>query len=308
MIQEEEANQPQTFRQKFEEQTLPSWRPILTPKRAVILFFVLGVILFIIGIIYYLEHKKIHYVDVRYDDICPVTKLICTVPINIDSDMKGDLHLQYKLTKFHQNHRRFSYSKVSSQLAGDYVSYQDMESCAPYRSINGSTNESDFILPCGMYALSVFNDTFVFTNDSTFFKEDIITLQAEKLLFKPLSEGYVTGLKWLEDNQLFPGNQTDPHFIVWMRTSSFSNVVKDYGICKDCELKEGKYEIQIQSNYPTESFGGEKHIIITESSVLQQSVLFLPLVFMVSGAFLVFLAAFFLVLIMLNLRSYAVLR
>lgn len=65
----------------------------------------------------------------------------------------------YALRNFYQNHRRYVRSKSDSQLYGTHVSPNSLTSCQPYATFTNET-KTYAILPCGMIANSLFNDTF----------------------------------------------------------------------------------------------------------------------------------------------------
>jgi hypothetical protein len=143
------------------------------------------------------------------------------------------------------------------------VAFDAMSECGKYRSVNGSTNESDWLLPSGAIARSFFNDTYKWISPRVDFAPTGIAWRSDKQkLFKRLSSEY-TGIRWMEDpamNSSFPGATRNEHFIVWMRTAALPTFIKLYGRCMQTELEAGDYVISIGNNYPTEWFNGEKHI------------------------------------------------
>ena len=269
---------------RITQQTLPAWRPLLTHNVALIVLAVGGVILLLLGVIFFLFMRSRIEVRVRYDNSCELDRK-CQVNFTIPERIRGRTELRYELTKFYQNHRRFSLSRIDAQLRGEYVDYSGMSNAAPYRSVDDSPNESDWILPCGLFAISVFNDTFSLDpvlNDS--FGETGIAFEREKTsLFQPLNERYTTGHKWLENNTIFSGGMQDEHFIVWMRTAFLPRIVKTYSICSYCDISPGQYTIDIDNRYPTDWFGGEKWIVISAVSPLGSKNLYLGTVYIVCG-------------------------
>lgn len=283
---------------KFTEQRMPAWRPLLTTTGSILLLFIGGIIMLVLGIIFYLVLVNAVHVTKRYDDVCKVGDT-CVIDVDIPRDIKGDIEIRYQLTKFYQNHRRYSFSRVDAQLGGDFVDYDGMVNCKPYRSIGDSKDPKNFILPCGLFAMTVFNDTFTWLDNDKLFSEEKITFKSEKeKLFKELNVDYTEGYKWMENGSItedyfpegnnyetaFPGGVTNPHFIVWMRTSTLPTVVKSYGRCTDCEIKKGRYQVRINSQFPTESFEGTKSIVIDELTPLGTRNKYLGIVYMACGS------------------------
>lgn len=242
-----------------------------------------------LGVINLVAYFATSSFELRYDDKCPSGT--CKLIMDIDKSLSGTVKLQYKLTKFHQNHRRLSYSRVYDQLIGKYVDFDGLERAKPYRSVNESRDPNDWILPSGALAYLAFNDTIKWTNTAQKFNEDAIVYNEEKsYLFQPLNAKYTTGNKWIEGNSAFPGGMTDPHFITWMRVSASSTVIKDWAICHNCDIPEGKYEVTVTANYPKELFGGEKYIVISGTTVLGDRSALLPLGLLGFGVILFLLA------------------
>lgn len=279
---------------RFTKQTLPGWRPVLTSFQAMIVLLSLCVAFLITGLIIYLNEDKYNEVKIRYDDKCNITTntdnfeddTVCNIEINVEKDIKGNLELRYELTKFYQNHRRFGYSRSDEQLAGEYVDYSGMDKCKPYRSEDDSKNPENWTLPCGLFALTVFNDTFVLENTplAPFSEKGIAFKNEIEHIFKPLNSKYETGQKWLQEDKLFDDlGQTNEHFMVWMRQSAQPHIKKTYSQCSNCEVKAGKYKLKIWSRYPTAKFGGKKYFTISKVNTLGCHNTYLGIVFLVCG-------------------------
>lgn len=91
------------------------------------------------------------------------------VDFQINVDMKAPVYVYYELSNFYQNHRRYVKSRDDDQLAAGngvdpsasaYSSNCDPRSTSSYTSVDGTVTEKQ-LYPCGLVALSVFNDTFV---------------------------------------------------------------------------------------------------------------------------------------------------
>ena len=265
------------FSTKFVQQELPALRPIVTPLRGMIILLCFSAFTLVFGCLFLLFDRNVVEVDFRYDNVISL-KNSSTVTLDIPKDMEGNIYLKYKLTNFHQNHRRFMTSKSSDQLMGKYVNYDEMSDCSNLRSTNGTEIPETWILPCGLAAVSFFNDTYKISNETLYpFSDEGIAWKSDtKYLFKDLNSKYQTGERWLEKFTDFEGGQTNEHFIVWMRTAAAPTVINLYSICKNCTIPAGKFNITITSNYPNDYFyKGEKHVILTTESMIGAKNLFL---------------------------------
>lgn len=273
---------------RFTQQRLKGWRPVLTTAAAIITIFMIGAVLLALGLIFYFLQNEYNEVRYRYDDKCTQIGEDCTITINVKEQIKGDLEIRYELTKFYQNQRRYGFSRDDEQLKGAYEDYKAMSNCKPYRSDDDSKDPSTWILPCGIFALSVFNDSFTLSgNNVPEFTEKGIAYQSEiDDLFKPLSDKYTSGNKWLQnlsDHNIFPGGNTNEHFIVWMRQASLPTIVKPYAKCDGCTLDSGDYQVTITNRYPTTSFKGGKYFVIAKVTTLGTHNIYLGIIYIVCG-------------------------
>lgn len=243
----------------FAQQALPSLRFVLLPNSAYIVFAVLTAIFFIFGIYSTVSLDTLKQYSVRYDDVCTEVGTTCSVELEIEEDMKGELVFYYELTKFHQNQRRYAVSRSVEQLKGEYVASEDLDTCSPLEKY----------LPCGLAAKTFFNDKFTFSDPrlaDNFSEKGIAWKSDVDYMFAPLHADYTEGVSTV-DEVAYPGGQTNEHFIVWMRIAALPTVVKTYMKCTDCEIAAGKYEINIKNDYPMTGFKGQKWIGIYENSV-----------------------------------------
>ncbi|OHS94428.1 cell cycle control protein [Tritrichomonas foetus] len=272
---------------RFTQQRLPGWRPILTTFWAIVMLFCCCAVLLAMGLVFFFLQNGYNEVRVRYDELCSGKKS-CTLEVEVEKDLKGNLELRYELTKFYQNHRRFGFSRIDSQLAGDFVDFAGMSNAKPYRSIDDKPEMKNWILPAGLFALSVFNDTFPKKIGNAEFLESGIAYPSEiDYLYRPLNEKYTEGYKWLEENEtseIFVNGTADEHFMVWMRQSALPTVVKTYSHCDGCEIKAGKYSVTIQNRYPTTGFKGGKYFVISKVTTLGTQNTALGIIYIVCGA------------------------
>ena len=253
----------------FSQQRIDAWRPLLTPKIVVFVLFIIGTIFTGCGVLFYFMMKNAQEVSVRYDELVE-GKPWALVPITLEKDMKGNTWLFYKLTNFFQNHRRYIYSRSDSQLRGEYVEYDDMPTdLEGFISVNNSKDPADMYLPSGAIALSFFNDTYTFYNNTagatvTAFDAGISWRSDKEKLFKNLSTKYEEGIHWLLDWEGFDTEVRNEHFIVWMRTSTLPTFIKPYArVNPNSILPAGTYYINVTNNYPIELYGGEKWLVLS---------------------------------------------
>jgi len=71
---------------KFKQQMLPAWRPVPSFGSTMIIFGIFGMIFLTLGITLYVMSEKIQGVVQKYDD-CGAPPTICSLPIQIDSDI-----------------------------------------------------------------------------------------------------------------------------------------------------------------------------------------------------------------------------
>ena len=289
-MQNNESNSENSFFNALLQQEIPSLRPIITPVKAGIIVSVVIIICFICGGVFIAVAIDTNQISIRYDDIC-AEKSVCQLSIPIKKLMMGTIYLRYKLTNFPQSQKRLEESRSVDQLMGFYVDYSDMSTCDQFTSINSSESPENWLLPCGLSALLVFNDTIKVDDNSLNFEEKGIAWKSDvDEVYAPLSSKYTTGIRWLENNSIFKGGQTNEHFIVWMRTSHLSTIIKNYAICNFCRIERGHLNITIHNNYPTSLFNGEKHLIIEKDSVLGTKNMFLGAsFFFVGGVHFLFL-------------------
>ena len=88
--------------------------------------------------------------------------------------MKAPVYIYYELSNFYQNHRRYVKSRDDDQLAAGngvnpsasaYSTNCDPRSTSSYTGLGGKVTEKQ-LYPCGLVALSVFNDTFVVSRNA----------------------------------------------------------------------------------------------------------------------------------------------
>ncbi|CAI0555429.1 unnamed protein product [Linum tenue] len=156
---------------KFTQQELPACKPILTPGWVISAFLLVSVIFVPIGVASLFASRDVVEVVDRYETACipaqnrtnkvayiqSSANKICVRTLTVPKRMKAPIYIYYELDNFYQNHRRYVKSRNDMQLRSN-SSQDDTSNCKPEDLINGTA-----IVPCGLIAWSLFNDTYSFS-------------------------------------------------------------------------------------------------------------------------------------------------
>ena len=85
----------------------------------------------------------------------------------------------------------------------------------------------------------------------------------------------------------------DEHFIVWMRTAAFPSFRKLWGKIEN-DLDKGTYTFQIASLYDTDSYDGEKWIVLSTVNSLGGDNSFIGVLLLILSGISLFFALLFL--------------
>ncbi|KAH9734237.1 ALA-interacting subunit [Citrus sinensis] len=158
---------------QFSQQELPAFKLILTPGYVISTFIVVGLIFVPIGLISLFASETVVEIVDRYDNECipkdfrdnrvefiknKQTNKSCTRTFTVPKQMKSPIFIYYQLENFYQNHRRYVKSRSDKQLQSKKNAAHIRE-CKPM----GETDNKDPIIPCGLIAWSLFNDTYGFS-------------------------------------------------------------------------------------------------------------------------------------------------
>ncbi|KVI00840.1 Protein of unknown function DUF284, transmembrane eukaryotic [Cynara cardunculus var. scolymus] len=221
----------------------------------------------------------------------------------VDKHMKAPIYIYYQLDNFYQNHRRYVKSRSEEQLLHG-LGYNRTGSCEPQASENGLP-----IVPCGLVAWSLFNDTYSFSRGTK--KLDIerknIAWKSDRdhkfgkhvYPFNFQNGSFIGGGKL--DTTIPLSDQED--LIVWMRTAAFPSFRKLYGRIEEDLEEDDLIIVHLMNNYNTYSFGGTKMLVLSTSSWLGGKNSFLGVAYIFVGSSSILIALIFLLLHVKNPRS-----
>lgn len=217
--------------------------------------------------------------------------------------MKAPIHIYYQLDNYYQNHRRYVKSRNDKQLQYG-LHYIQTSSCMPEEYSNGYP-----IVPCGLVAWSMFNDTYSFVRHGAplfinrkniSWKSDRDHKFGEKIFPFNFQNGTLIGGKTL-DPTIPLSEQED--LMVWMRASALPSSRKIYGRIEDDLDADEVVFVNIGNNYNTYTFGGKKKLVLSTSNMLLGGKNdFLGLSYITTGFSCIFLAVFFALLHVKNQR------
>ncbi|XP_011628986.1 ALA-interacting subunit 3 isoform X2 [Amborella trichopoda] len=296
---------------KFTQQELPACKPILTPGWVITAFTLIGIIFIPIGVASLLasrdyetecippnaRNNKLGYIQ------DPTTNKNCIATLTVPKRMEAPVYVYYQLDNFYQNHRRYVKSRSDTQLRSP-TNENDTSACDPEdNTANGSP-----IVPCGLIAWSLFNDTYAFSRNNT-----TLNVNSKGIAWKSdrnAKFGSDVFPKNFQNGALIGGAKLDPrkplseqeNLIVWMRTAALPTFRKLYGRIQDDLEANEKLSVQIANNYNTYSFGGKKKLVLSTTSWLGGKNDFLGIAYITVGGLCFFLATVFFVVYLFKPR------
>jgi hypothetical protein len=310
---------------KFTQQELPACKPLLTPGWVMATFMVVGIIFIPIGVVTLLASNSVVEIVHRYDMACLPSNLAtktdrvnwvqndginhsCNVPLTVPKKMKSPVYVYYELTNFYQNHRRYVKSRSDSQLRGD--STKNLDSCKPLATTAGGQQ----IVPCGLIAWSLFNDSYEFTgsgpitvdNTGIAWKSDVDSKFGANVTPSNFPNNNRTGGLGLIGGKALNASlplKQDEDLIVWMRTAALPSFRKLWGKITNRDLEKGEViNVQIANQYNTYSFSGSKKLVLSTTSWLGGKNSFLGIAYLTVGLICMFLALVFFLIHLKNPR------
>ncbi|KAH9670590.1 ALA-interacting subunit [Citrus sinensis] len=302
---------------QFSQQELPAFKLILTPGYVISTFIVVGLIFVPIGLISLFASETVVEIVDQYDNECipkdfrdnkvefiknKQTNKSCTRTFTVPKQMKSPIFIYYQLENFYQNHRRYVKSRSDKQLQSKKNAAHIRE-CKPM----GETDNKDPIIPCGLIAWSLFNDTYGFSvkgKDLKVNKRDIAWGSDKNYKFgadvfpKNFQVGDVGGKSL---NSSIPLSEQED-LIVWMRTAALSTFRKLYGKIEDDLQANDVITVVVENNYNTYDFKGTKSLVLSTTSWIGGKNDFLGVTFITIGGICLFLAITFILLYVIKPR------
>ncbi|XP_021294014.1 putative ALA-interacting subunit 2 isoform X1 [Herrania umbratica] len=303
----------------FTQQTLPACKPVLTPAWVITIFLFTGCIFIPVGLVTLRASRSVVEIVDRYDAECVpepfrIDKISyiqddsipknCSRFLKVHKYMKAPIYIYYQLDNYYQNHRRYVKSKSDQQLLHGQK-YHDTSSCQPVEFNNDHT-----IVPCGLIAWSLFNDTFKFIRERAELK-----VNRKNIAWKS-DRDHKFGKKVypynFQNGTLIGGGKLNPRIplsdqedlIVWMRISALPSFRKLYGRIEEDLDVDDVVMVHLMNNYNTYSFSGKKKLVLSTSSWLGGKNDFLGLAFVFVGSSSLILALVFMLLHLRYRRPY----
>ncbi|CAL0320173.1 unnamed protein product [Lupinus luteus] len=304
---------------QFTQQNLPACKPVLTPATIVATFLLIGFIFIPVGFVTLRASNSVVEIVDRYDNDCIPEEFRsnkvafikddslsknCSRLLKVGKPMKAPIYIYYQLDNYYQNHRRYVKSRSDQQLLHG-LRYNDTSSCKPLESSDDLP-----VVPCGLIAWSMFNDTYKFSRGPSELKvnkKNIAWKSDRNHKFGKdvypfnFQNGTLTGGAKL-DPTIPLSDQED--LIVWMRTAALPSFRKLYGRIEVDLDADDVIVVQLMNNYNTYSFGGKKKLVLSTSSWLGGKNNFLGLANLFVGTFCILISIIFLLLHVKNPRPY----
>ncbi|XP_047318209.1 ALA-interacting subunit 3-like [Impatiens glandulifera] len=301
---------------RFTQQELPACKPILTPKWVISSFLLVSAVFIPIGVAALLASRDVVEIIDRYDAACipeeykdrkvefikTSNNTKCNRNLTVPKHMKHPIYVYYQLDNFYQNHRRYVKSRSDHQLR-EASQENKTSDCKPEDNQGGMS-----IVPCGLIAWSLFNDTYSFSirNQTIAVNKKGISWKSDRdhkfgsnVFPKNFQNGGLIGGAKL--NSSIPLSEQED-LIVWMRTAALPTFRKLYGKI-DVDLNKGdQIDVVLDNCYNTYSFNGKKRLVLSTTSWLGGKNDFLGIAYLTVGGLCFFLAMVFIVVYFIKPR------
>ncbi|KAL6975036.1 ALA-interacting subunit 3 [Sarracenia purpurea var. burkii] len=301
---------------RFTQQELPACKPILTPRWVISAFMLVSIVFIPIGVVSLFASRDVVEIIDRYDTDCipPASRSdkveyiqssvdkTCNRTLTVPKHMKQPIYVYYQLDNFYQNHRRYVKSRSDEQLKSP-DSENETSTCKPEDTANGLS-----IVPCGLIAWSLFNDTYSFSNNNQH-----LTVNKKGISWKSDREhkfGKDVYPKNFQSGTLIGGANLSTSIplsehedlIIWMRTAALPTFSKLYGKI-EVDLHENDIiTVTLENNYNTYSFNGKKKLVLSTTTWLGGKNDFLGIAYLTVGGLCFFLAMSFTIVYLVKPR------
>nr|POE46503.1 putative ala-interacting subunit 2 [Quercus suber] len=279
--------------------------------KVILTFLLIGTIFIPIGLVSLHASRSVVEIVDRYDIDCVPEQFKsnklgyikdssypknCSRTLKVKRYMKAPIYIYYQLDNYYQNHRRYVKSRSDQQLLHGLGSNKT-SLCKPEQSNNGLP-----VVPCGLVAWSLFNDTYKFIRGKSelnvnrkniAWKSDRDHKFGKHVYPFNFQNGTLIGGGKL--NSSVPlSDQED--LIVWMRTAALPSFRKLYGRIEENLHADDVIVVNLMNNYNTYSFGGKKKLVLSTSSWLGGKNDFPGFAYIFVGSYCIVIAIVFMLL------------
>jgi len=295
---------PNSMKYRLRNQLISGFAFLPNIKCSIIFSLCVGLLLAVLGIVVIIISSTVIEVDKRYDDFCDIiargsSTTPCALKIDVTEEMSKPVYFYLGVQNFFQNHRLYVKSYSANQLYGDDIDEDTAKSkCSPIyhnsdltsyqtTAADGSTAlvPGAVANPCGLIARSIIDDEFVLTDDAG---TTTIPISVENIAWSvdrdhKFKRNGRAGTRQYIDVE-------DERFINWMSFPTSDNWKKLWGII-DQDLPVGTYTFHIKNYYDVLGFHGEKHVILSNVTVLGGTSKLLAVLLVIMGSGYIVLAA-----------------
>jgi hypothetical protein len=277
-----ELNRPKDT--PFSQQKLPSYQFERRWRRSVLAMFVSSLFLLLAGTLAVFSSQSVAQVRIQYDgedsagpagtrpDEIHREKCVagangemvsCVMRVFVPRNMPAPIWVFFSVAPFYQNFNTYVLSPLNKELAGGVATAAERKSCAKSTAVD---SEGRQIVPCGLQATSVFNDTFEFF-DSDLDETEIAWASDVKRFRNPDDYPSRADTSWLSTRYpLLVSTEEgvdNEHFVTWMRPSALATVEKRYGYLHNSLKAGNNISVRINATFPVQSLDARKELILT---------------------------------------------